>query len=109
MSILPSLLTSAMATPSERNLRAMTAFFQVMVSAAAGLAGSAAGTAGRASSGNRAGNSGQNRERIGGPRTGGNLGRASRVGPDYGARTRRVQLFNRKRRGERASPSRSPR
>src|SRR5690348_4435958 len=69
-SILPSLLTSAMATPSERNLVSTTIFFQVMSAAAAARVFSlSAGMAGRAASGTSS-RASQSRERMESPRSG---------------------------------------
>src|SRR5437764_10116033 len=44
-SILPSLFTSATATPSDRNVRSRTVFFQVIWEGATGLSAEAAGAA----------------------------------------------------------------
>src|SRR6516162_267690 len=86
-SILPSLLTSAMATPSERNFLSTTIFFQVMSAAAAPLSPAlSAGTAGRAASGKRS-RASQGRERMGNLSVGweSQAGRAGHVvADDYG-------------------------
>src|SRR5687768_15626649 len=89
MSVLPSLLTSATAAPSERNLRSIVVFFQVM--AAGGVSAAGAGGAASASSDS----TGSQRHRcIGGPR-----GVGEKVGgfggSDYAGRAGRLQQAGR--------------
>src|SRR5687768_16906335 len=73
-SIFPSLLTSATATPSERNFRSRTVFFQVIWWP--GGAGGAAGESGDASPANAA----EARARIGNRRNIGEAPRGAGVG-----------------------------